>query len=204
MNNFLKVNYNPSNKFYKKLYEFINEEFKDDFKGLDVTVRNKKHPVKFVDEITEIGYINYNPDYTEKKVKYLITLMELKHFDIGTNTLKLMSNRCKTYIESLGLEFCPETATIMTLLHELGHVVYVEEFIKCIDDFDLSKFLIFDKTLDSVFDFAFAPWEMNGFVPINMARIIFHSNEAHSEGYVYRNFPRFIEFIRHNKSGRIK
>ena len=196
MDNFLKVKYNPTNKFYKNLYEFVQEEFKHDFKELDIEIRNKKHPKSLVDEFTEIGYVDYKLESGNKKIEYEITLIELKHLDIGNNILKLMTKRCKTYIESLGLEFCPKTATIMTLLHELGHVVYVEEFIRYTDEFSLAKLVAFDKTLDSIFELTFAPWEMSGFVSINTARTTFHASEVYSESYAYRNFPRFLKFLK--------
>jgi hypothetical protein len=197
----MKIKNTPSTNFYRDMYNEIDmllKEFKV-FNGVKISINNIVGNKEFIQpNDVEIGYISYKLNKNKNHVNYIITLAELCSIEFGNSDwAKLNQLRYSSYLSGLEISLTPEVLTLLTILHELGHVEFWENYLELTNiEGSLLPIQIYHKYMSSIYEMVMKPWEYVMASDLNMNHMMFNSIEGYPEIFALRHFPRFIKLLR--------
>jgi hypothetical protein len=158
----LKPTNKPSNDFYNDMYIVLNEFMKKNkyLSKLDINVSNIvgiRENIGITADTPHMGYMHYQLNSTD--IMYSIDIMENMSLDFFPKELLIFSvKNYGIYMSILNIPFTPETVTMIVLMHEIGHIVYMELLKEyCEDNRTLKYFLDANDNLSVC---TFKPWDV--------------------------------------------
>lgn len=199
----MKIKNTPSSEFYTEMYKKLDELIKSIklLANTNITIKNYVADKEYIkpDNI-EIGYMTYK--MKQGKLQYKIRLAELSSIEFGNSDYtKLSQMRYSVYLDSLGIPLSPEVLTLLTLLHEVGHIDFWQNYIEITESEESGGISIasYDRVISSLYAMVMKPWEFGYFYDMNMNHIMFNSVETAAELFALKYFPCFIELLKaHN------
>jgi hypothetical protein len=199
----MKIKNKPSSEFFTEMYDEVEALLKslDIFHGVNITVNNIIGDAEFLKPtkvITGRVVLENGGENNKDCINYTITLAELQTLKFGNPEWdKLYNVRYNEFINSLGLQFSSEAMTILTFLHEIGHIEYWEIFqgyteTKC----DGQSLKAYAKMMNGMYEYVIKPWEFSNKVDSNMANTLFNPIECYPHLFALQHFPRFIKLLK--------
>ena len=202
----MKIVNKPNNiffeNFYKELDKFIEVVFKG--KGIKLNIKNIIQDDEFFQkECPDIGLMYFRAN--KKGINYRIEFRELSSLAFVNFIYRdLIRLRYGSYLDNLGIKFCGEVVSILVLLHELGHIDQIEQFLYYLDDdgkWEPNTYTAFKYNQQSIHDMLMKPWDMKSLVEMTLSNITFNSVECYAELFSLKYFPYFINFLKENGFG---
>lgn len=197
----MKIKNTPSNEFYKEMYSKV-EQFLDTKKSLKdakIIVKNVIGDKEYLaPKFMEIGHMKYTKDKKHNRLKYTINLAELNTLEFGNPEFSILIKlRYEEYLEGLCIPLTPEAITLLTFLHELGHIDFIEEYMDTTEcDVSVLSIASYTNCLSSFYSMTMKPWEFAHLSTMNMNHIMFNSIEGYPELFSLKYFPRFIPLLK--------
>jgi hypothetical protein len=197
----MKILHEPSNQFFKELYELFDEFIcpMNIFNGNKIIINNIAKDDINLQSASEAGLTRYRITKREK-VEFKIGIIELTSFIFKEPEFQDLSLiRYGDYLRRLKIKFNPEVICVLILLHEIGHIEYILSFNNSIDgdniSDDFSTLKSYTQSLANIFNITLKPWNGLSNLSLQVLQSKFDPEELSADLFALKYFPCFIEFL---------